>query len=151
MLRVQITIQNLELKQKDLKVLRVGLVKLSPAMKIIGKTLAVYYGGVAFQSKGGVFGERWAPLSEVTKDEKAKSWRGRPDMVRTGQMRNSFDYTFNDTSATIGNTDPKFKYHQSSASRKKLPRRVMIGVNKSVNNMVNTVVSDHINKIVREF
>ncbi len=62
-----------------------------------------------------------------------KPWQARrmvyswPILNKTGAMKGGFLATVTNSAATISNRDPKFKYHQSSAPRRRLPRREMLG------------------------
>lgn len=51
-------------------------------------------------------------------------------------MQFSFYANATSNSVTIGNTKPYFKYHQSTAPRKHLPRRQMLGINEDVISIV---------------
>lgn len=72
-----------------------------------------------FDLRGKMFGG-WAPRKVN------KPW---PLLEQTGKMRRSFrGEVTSGTQLTVGNTDNKFKYHQSNKPRTKIPRRVMLMV-----------------------
>ena len=98
------------------------------AMDDVGSTTIKYFSGQVFASRGGVIGHSWPRLSDRYAATKAKRFPGRPLLVQTGRMQGSFVKRSAAMSVEITNNDPKFKYHQSSASRTKLPRRAMIGI-----------------------
>jgi len=70
-----------------------------------------------YGSRGALFGERWAPR----KDSKPH-----PLLEKTGRMRRSFESDLGPDYVAITNSAEQFKFHQSAAPRKKLPRRVMM-------------------------
>lgn len=56
-------------------------------------------------------------------------------------MKKGFDATFPDVnSVTIGNKMDYFKYHQSSAPRSKLPRRVMMSTGGNVKTIIGDII-----------
>lgn len=122
-----------------------------PALVEIGEIGSKYFGGVAFESHGSVFGQSWAELASTTRAEKTKHWPGKPDMVRTGEMQNSFAYeVLEGTAVRLYNEAPWFVYHQSSEARHKLPRRVMIGVNDSFVVMAKGAIQKQTKAIIEE-
>lgn len=124
---------------------------MEPAMSEIGTLGSKYFGGVAFQSKGSAFGEPWEELAASTKAEKAKDWPGRPDMVRTTEMRNGFTFELlGPSTVRLYNAAPWFVYHQSSEERHKLPRRMMIGINTALMGIINAAVEKQVSVIIDE-
>lgn len=71
-----------------------------------------------FDKRGAMFGG-WQPR---------KIDRPWPLLEQTGKMRRSFKGEVTTTQLTVGNTDDKFKYHQSNKPRTKIPRRVMLDI-----------------------
>ncbi len=71
-----------------------------------------------FDRRGALFGG-WTPR------KKDKPW---PLLEQTGKMRRSFKADITNTQLTVGNSDDKFKYHQSNKARTKIPRRVMLKI-----------------------
>lgn len=71
-----------------------------------------------FDKRGSMFGG-W-PARKVN-----RPW---PLLEQTGKMRRSFKGDVTSTQLTVGNTDDKFKFHQSNKPRTKLPRRIMLQV-----------------------
>lgn len=70
-----------------------------------------------YASRGAVFGERWAPRKDNN------PW---PILEKTGRMRRAFHPRMGPDYVEITNSAEQFRYHQSAAPRKKLPRRVMM-------------------------
>ena len=71
-----------------------------------------------FDKRGQLFGG-WQPR---------KINRPWPLLEQTGKMRSSFKGVVTSKQLTVGNTDDKFKYHQSNKPRTKIPRRIMLQV-----------------------
>lgn len=114
---------------------------LKGAMTEVGEHAKKYFGGQVFASRGGVLGQPWPRLSPGYASQKAKRYPGRPVLVRSGLMQRSFTSKPSAMSVTIGNDAPWFKYHQSSAARKKIPRRVMIGVYNGMQSDVTKIIA----------
>jgi len=104
--------------------------------KSIGASLVDYFSGQVFISQGGVLDEPWPELSEAYNVWKAEEYPGRPPLVREGEMQESFYYDADDDSLTIGNSSDHFIYHQSSETREKIPRRVMMAINNDVESII---------------
>ena len=149
MLSMSITISGTKKTQEKLKRLGSSLYDFKGAMGEIGAEGAKYYSNQAFASQGGVFGGRWASLSPRYAAIKAVLYPGRPMMVRTGKMQDSFTYAASSKEVLIGNSAPQFKYHQSTAPRSKMPRRAMMGVNDPVRKMVRTIIEADVRKKMR--
>lgn len=73
-----------------------------------------------YSSRGALFG-KWVPR----KDSKPH-----PLLEKTGAMRNSFSSRLGSDYLEITNFDPKFAYHQSNKPRRKIPRRVMMKIDR---------------------
>jgi phage gpG-like protein len=79
-----------------------------------------------FDTQGGAIGERWTRLSPYTVAQKARKGYPSTPLIGTGSMRNSFQTIVSSDQAVVYNTAAYFKFHQSKAPRKNLPRRVMM-------------------------
>lgn len=108
---------------------KLGTMDLHPEFIQLGEFLKRYYSGEAFLSRGQIFGKPWQPIKNVS--SRSRKYVGQP-LERTGKMRNSFVAVAGKTQVQITNSAPYFKYHQSSAPRRVLPRRVMLGVNNPI-------------------
>lgn len=73
-----------------------------------------------YSARGALFG-KWVPR---------KDGKPHPLLEKTGAMRNSFTSRLGSDYLEIGNFDPKFPYHQSNKERKKIPRRVMMKIDR---------------------
>ena len=120
------------------------------AMEEVGRSAVQTFGGRVFASRGQLLGEPWPRLSDDYAGQKAKSYPGRPTLVRTGQMQRGFDFQATNMSVTISNNDPKFKYHQSSAPRTKIPRRAMIGVYQGLDTEVRNTIAAVVARKIQE-
>lgn len=74
-----------------------------------------------FSSRGSLFGEPWKPRTKPYPH---------PILEKTGKMRRNFKQKLGNDYLEIFNPTPYFKYHQSNKPRKKLPRRVMLKIDK---------------------
>lgn len=122
---------------------------LKGAMTEVGDHAKKYFGGQVFASRGGALGQPWPRLSPAYAVQKAKRYPGRPPLVRSGLMQRSFTSKPSPMSVTIGNDAPWFKYHQSSAARTKIPRRVMIGVYSGMQSDVTNIIANALAKKIQ--
>lgn len=127
-----------------------NLLKLKPAMEVIGKNARNYYATTGITDRGRPWKQEWRDYSKNYKVWKEKHYPGRPMMVLKGNLERSFDFDANETSVRIFNKAPYFKYHQSSATRYKLPRRQMMGINNPIRRMVSDAIRDEISRKIRE-
>lgn len=118
--------------------LPIELLDFKEALNETGKELKAYFGGQAFESQGGVFGTPWKALAGSTQAQKAKHYRqyAAVPLMRTGDMKKGFTYKAGATHLEVTNKMDYFKYHQSTESRHKIPRRPMMGINKDVKNII---------------
>ena len=103
------------------------------------------------------------PMTEIGKymldiiddnfDVKGKVWErwkrpahnyGHPLLEATGRMRNSFQARVRDNSVTISNKMHYFKYHQSKAPRKRLPRRIVMDFQEPQRRKVTKIIQAYI-------
>ncbi|WP_425005771.1 phage virion morphogenesis protein [Mycolicibacterium sp. S3B2] len=131
--------------------LGLDLRNLRGAMNEVGRSQMKYFIGNVFASRGATIngGQRWQRLNDKYAARKAKTYPGRPILVATGKMQNSFKYSSTGMSVEIYNTDPKFKYHQSSETRYVIPRRVMLGVYSGMQRDVTATIAKVISEKIR--
>jgi hypothetical protein len=151
-LDLKLQVKNDEQVKKMLTELGLDLRNLRGAMNEVGRTTINYFGGQVFASRGATIngGQRWQRLNDKYAAQKAKKYAGRPILVRTGQMQTSFKYSSTGTSVEITNTAPHFKYHQSSDTRRVLPRRVMIGVYQGMQADVTATIASALAKKIKQ-
>ena len=66
-------------------------------------------------------------------------------LIASGDMQASFKHKASANLVRVYNTAPYFKYHQSSEEpRKRLPRRVMMSVNDTIEVEVNRIINTHV-------
>lgn len=147
--QVIIQIKGLEQTNERIAGIAAGLkTGMGPAFQEIGVAGSKYFGGIAFDNRGSVFGASWPTLADSTVADKLKHWRGKPIMVRTGRMMNGFTYEADGVGVRLYNEAPYFKYHQSSEPRTKLPRRIMLGINDSFRTMVAALIKTQVGVII---
>jgi hypothetical protein len=135
-----------------LKRVGAGISDFSDAFHTTGKRLTQFYSTVPFATEGGVFGRPWARLAPSTSLRKAGlgksggSYDGRGILDATGNMKRSFGFSSGRAFARIYNNTSYFKYHQSSAPRHKLPRRVMMMMDRERENMVRDIIKAELHK-----
>lgn len=94
-----------------------------------------------YASRGALFGAKWKPR----KDKKSH-----PLLEKTGKMRRAFDQDLGFDYVAIGNTSEYFKYHQSNAPRKKLPRRVMMKIDEIRKVFIVKTMQEHIRSSIKK-
>lgn len=148
-LSIQVKITGSDRVRRKMTKLGSSLYNFKDAMNQIGRDGSRYFQGTAWQSQGGVYGNKWDALSANYASRKAKRYPGRGPLEKTGTMRRSFDHEATRSSVVIGNTTPYFEYHQSSAPRSKIPRRQMIGVSSGFKSIVRDIIQEDIKKKIR--
>jgi hypothetical protein len=146
---ISVSIQGDKEVLAKLKRLGSGMYDFSKAMKEIGEQGKKYFSGPVFASEGGALGEPWRDLTRAYEERKAKKWRGRGILVASGTMRDSFYEVHDKMSVLISNDAPQFIYHQSTAPRKKLPRRPMIAANTAFQKIVQVAIRNDIQEKLR--
>jgi len=94
-----------------------GVKNFKPEFKKSADFLVGFFGGQVFETRGKIIGEPWKTRT------KAYPW---PILERSGKMRRSFKGKAKRLDAAIYNAMDYFKFHQSKAPRRKLPRRIMM-------------------------
>ena len=121
----------------------------SPEFFKLGEYLTGYFSGESFLSQGSVFGKHWAELAGGTTKSKMKKYPGRQPLERSGAMRSGFKAHAAPMQLMIENATSYFKYHQSSAPRRVLPRRVMIGYNSTIKTKIRDTFKEGIARIMQ--
>lgn len=141
MVSVSIQITGTDVQIAKLGKLGASFLNFDMAMKSIGDELTSYFANQVYVSQGGAIDERWPALARSTKVQKAKKYPGAGPLIRTGEMKNSYDFETPDVnSVVIGNTAAHFPYHQSKAPRRHLPRRATIGTGGQVKTIVGKII-----------
>jgi phage gpG-like protein len=145
-MQVSVTITGSDKVVKKLN--KLGELNFEPEFIKLGDWLKEYYSGPVFLSSGSVLGAPWAPLSSNYQKYKAKKFTGRGILEKTGTMRKSFQAEATKNSVKITNTADYFKYHQSSAPRTVLPRRIMLGTNAVIKTKIKDLLGEGIKRMV---
>lgn len=151
---MQVTIRitgNAETKAR-LRKIGSGINDMKDAMEHIGQKVGHYYKNDVFMSSGGALGKKWAPLKASTiRNKKRAGFRQNitVPLVGSGTMRDSFIAKSTKTNVIITNSTDYFKYHQSSAPRRRLPRRQMIGINNPIKTIIRDIIKDDIARKIR--
>lgn len=147
-MEIVITVSGNDKIERKLKRLGESLLDMPLAMHQIGERLTHYYSNDVFASQGGVFGRAWRRLAPSTVKYKSQHYRqyANVPLIATGTMQKSFRADPTSRGVTITNTAPYFVYHQSTATRTRLPRRQMMGINDTVKLMIKDAVASEIKR-----
>ncbi|KUM39016.1 hypothetical protein [Arthrobacter sp. EpRS71] len=122
---VRFTIQgDKELAQK-LRKFGVSVLDLSDSMDESGRYLTRFFSGEVFASRGQVFGLSWPALNDNYAAFKARTFPGRPPLIRTGVMNRQFKHKSTNLTASLWNESEYFEFHQEGRG---VPERVMMHV-----------------------
>lgn len=153
-MQITVTVKGAPEALAMLKRTKDGMLNLATPFKDIGGLLTKLYAGEVFASRGRVIGHPWPRLAPATEREKDRRWAGRPAMIRTGKLQNSFRFDSGPTSLRIHNTAksrkgfPYFAAHQLGTGR--VPQRVMMALDDQRVRQIQKTIQDHLNKqIVR--
>ena len=98
-----------------------------PAFDAFGSQVTRFLIPEKFNRSEDSYGNKWAPLAASTLRRKYKgklrSAYGTKPLNATGTLKKSFRFRTQDDGVLIFTEEDYFKYHQSDAPRKKLPRR----------------------------
>jgi phage gpG-like protein len=83
-----------------------------------------------FDREGAELGQKWAALDPKYSAEKRKKYGQKKILERTGKMRGNFKNHLQKFQTTLSNPTSYFPFHQSKAPRTKLPRRVMMAIDR---------------------
>lgn len=95
---------------------------------------------VNFSSRGQLFQEPWKPRTRPYPH---------PILEKTSKMRRNFKQKLGNDYVEIFNPTPYFKYHQSNKPRKKLPRRVMLKIDKIRKVFIQKEFQKHIRSVLK--
>jgi phage gpG-like protein len=113
-----------------------GIKDWTPAFKETADELAKVFANDVFTTQGAAIGESWKPLQPKYLAKKLADGYPADTLVRTGAMQGAFKTMFKADFAEVWNAIEYFKYHQSKAPRKKLPRRVMMKLGENQKQLV---------------
>ncbi|WP_160665170.1 hypothetical protein [Pseudarthrobacter sp. ATCC 49987] len=136
-----ITVQGDDELIQRLKKFGVSVLDLSASMDKTGRYLTGFFSGEVFASRGGIIGRPWPALHSNYAAFKARTFPGRPPLIRSGLMNRSFKHKSTKLSASLWNEAEYFKYHQDGRG---VPERVMMLVDDRRERMVVQFVADDI-------
>lgn len=145
-MNISITVRGDKEVKAKLRRLGASIYDMKRAMQLIGRDVGNYFSTQGFASQGGVFGSPWRQLNRRYAIRKAAEYPGRPPLVKTGEMKNSFEFEPGTNSVIIGNSSTHFKYHQSTLPRTRLPRRQMMGINEPVKRIIRQHIQDEVRR-----
>lgn len=144
MTQVTITVTGDKEAMARLRKIGSGVVNLQTSMDKIGSYLTGFFSGEVFASRGGVIGESWPRLSAKYAAYKARTFPGRPPLIRRGVMQRSFKAKTGRASARIYNSAGHFGFHQEGTRR--LPARVMMKVDQAREKRIIDIIQGEIAK-----
>ena len=100
-----------------------------------------------FNAEGGVVTKKWTKLSPKYETIKKRKYGDVGILHATGRMRAAFKSKIDRKKVVISNTAEYFEYHQSSAPRRKLPRRVMLDITRKQQAEIFRFFTKYLNKI----
>lgn len=115
-----------------------GVEDFSPAFEMIEKEL-LHSVDQNFSQRGALFGG-WP----ARKDN--NPW---PLLEKTGELRDGFVSQLRSDALEIGNSDPKFKFHQSNQPRTRLPRRVMLKIDQERKVYISKAFQEYLVKLIQ--
>lgn len=124
MIALNITISGDKEVIKKLKSIKGLLTDWRAELQQVGDYLMDFYQNQVFETEGGIFGERWSPLSPKYEFMKRKEFPGRGILQATGKLRKGYRLLVNSTSMEIVNRVPYGVFHQYGTRR--LSRRILI-------------------------
>lgn len=131
-----------------LKKLPADITDMHSTMDAIGEAMAKF-GEANIEDEGSLLGTAWKPLSEKYRTRKLKMYHVTHLLVATGKMKSSFAWNAFSDRVEVGNNEPYFAYHQSSAPRKKMPYRPMIGFTDDVKSQIRNRIRKDIQEKLR--
>lgn len=136
MLQLQWTIEGQTQLSRVLRNIGSEIKDWTPAFGDAAKELVKVFSNDVFSTRGAAIGESWAPLKPRYLAQKARAGFSTEPLVKTGAMQKSFKSMFKADYAEVWNSAVYFKYHQSNAPRKVLPRRVMMKLGENQKQMI---------------
>jgi len=124
-----------------------SILDLTNSMDDIGRYLQTFISGEVFASRGGVIGEPWAPLNDNYAAWKARTFPGRPPLVRTGLMQRSFRYKSTPLTSSLWNETDYFDFHDNGNG---VPQRVMTKLDEQRVRRIGEFIGDDIAQKMRQ-
>lgn len=119
-----------------------SILNLHPSMEKSGAYLSKFFQGEVFVSRGAIIGKPWKPLDDRYAASKARTFPGRPPMIRSGALNRGFRYRADKLSVDLYNEVFYHRFHQNGEG---VPQRVTMDVAGPRLQKVVSFVSDDIN------
>jgi phage gpG-like protein len=141
-LTISVSIAGADAIQARMEKLGKDLYDFSDEMTATGKYLADYFSTVPFATLGRNYGEAWPSVTPKTLSSKLRRYpqNAHNTLQASGLMRDSFAFESDRLSATVGNHQDYFKYHQLGTSR--MPRRVVMAIDQTNRAQIMRIVSE---------
>lgn len=118
-----------------------GGLNLKRSLGASGLYLTRFFSGEVFASRGGVIGKPWPALNARYAASKARTYPGRPPLVKSGEMMRSFGFKDGAQRLELFNTSDHFDVHQNGSGR--VPQRMMMRVDEQrAERVVKYIVGD---------
>lgn len=138
MIFLEATLEGEQQLSRRLGIVADGVEDFTPALENIEKEL-LHSVEQNFDARGALFGP-WPARKD------SNPW---PLLEESGEMRGSFMSALKSDYLEIGNSDPKFKFHQSNKPRAHLPRRVMLKIDMDRKTFINKAFQEYLVKLVQ--
>lgn len=135
---------------RNLRGIRESMRDWKPAYTQAAKELKSIFESDVFETKGRAINTTWKPLSPKYLAQKRREGYPPDPLIRTGEMQKSFKGRVSTDYAEISNTANYFKYHQSKAARKKIPRRIMMKLGNDQKELVVKIFHTHFVKKIKK-
>lgn len=89
----------------------------------IGREMSKWYATFPFRSSGQIYGQRWEALNPSYRKWKSKAYPGKPILIASGKMQDSFEYQPSTHQVRIFNKSDYFEKHQKGIG---VPQRVIM-------------------------
>lgn len=110
------------------------------SMGAIGLNLTKFFSGEVFASRGQVYGRLWPALNDKYAAWKARAFPGRPPLIRSGLMNQSFRSKSTALTTSLWNEAEYFDAHNKGHG---VPQRVMMRIDQQRElRIVKYIVSD---------
>lgn len=140
---ITVEAQSGDVKQLSRKLLVVadGLNDFTEPLEAVGAELQKSF-QLNFSKRGSLFQPGGWPARK-----KGYPW---PLLEKTGSMRQSFEQSVDKQEIRLWNSAPHFPFHQSSAPRTRLPRRIMLKVDAERKNFIVKALQAYIVSLTRK-
>lgn len=133
--------------QRKLSTLKTNIIDMYGTFRDIGQAFKEYYSEIPVRSRGTVFGRPWEPLSPSYDQWKRDNHPGKPMMVLSGKLMNSYEFTATRNQVRLFNTVDYFRDHQQGIG---VPQRVLMALTKERINAATEIAGQDIKRKVEQ-